>query len=261
MPFPDYCLLIHFHASKSIFYHILFALSYFVFLSDPLKNGVENWDFLRNPQVLISFSYPKLVAHQTLFSIQDITYNNKDLDIIILELTEPSKLPPKLKLYPNETPHMQMPYVDIIGYGHPNEVDKTLDPGCIVVPAGDPKIHSAQAWLQQEKERLKKGLKENVNPDLVDWGFHGYDRPEKMIYNCYLEDGSSGGPVLMRKYQGAPVVVGVVTNGLPYCFWKLRSTAQLAFPENYRFEMGTRMTHIYKAIAMYNSNLAQELFS
>ena len=194
------------------------------------------------------------------FSIQDVPYYSKELDIIILELSDPIKLPPMLKLYPNEIQYMQVQYVDIIGYGHPKSNKKHFDQGCNRILSRDSVMQEAQAWLLQNKDRLKQELKTGVHPDLLDWGFHGYDREDKMIYNCYLEKGSSGGPVLTTKCLGGPVVVGVVTNGLPHCFWDLSSTAQLAFHPKYRFEMGTRMTHIYQALRDSNINLANELF-
>ena len=225
-----------------------------------MKNGAFNFDILKDPQVLVTFNYPSVLPNQTNFSIQNVTYIQTEFDIVILELSEPSKLPPMLKLYPYEIPYMQVQYVDIIGYGHPQSNLLTLDQACKIVLQGDTSIQSAQAWLQQNKEILKRGLKADKDPSSIDWGFGGYDKQEKMIFNCYLEHGSSGAPILTTKCFGGPFVVGVVTNGLPHSFWDLTSTAQLVFPPKYRFEMGTRMTHIYQGLSASNSDIASDLF-
>lgn len=204
---------------------------------------------LTHPEVRVIFDYPSIFQFQPVFSIQSAVYVQPDLDIAVLELSSgTNQLPPSLKLYVHEIPYMQMPHIDIIGYGHPGSTSKTLDPGCKIVLPGDRTLQSAQAWLHQNKERLKYGLKSHVTPASVNWGFSGYDRECKIIFNCFLEHGASGAPMLTSSFCD-PVVVGVVTNGLPHCFWDLTSTAQLAFPTKYRFEMGTRMSSIDQALS------------
>ena len=227
---------------------------YFLLFPDEFQNGKEKWENLRDSEVCFNY----LSENQSSFCIQDVAYINKNLDIILLELSEPSRLPPELKLYPYEIPVIEN--VDIIGYGHPADTNMRFDHTCKIIDPRDSKMQDALKWMQGSKESLKKLLKEGVSPNIIDWGFNGYDRADKMIFSCYLEKGSSGGPVFANKCFGGPVVVGVVTEGLPRFFWDLNYAGKLRVPNDCRFEMGTRMQHIFQELQVTNRDLVHDLF-
>ena len=166
-----------------------------------------------------------------------------------------------MKLLDCEIPYTQAQCVHIIGYGHPNSSLKHLDSTCKILLPQDPSLKAAQAWLIQHKARLCQGLKSDVDPSKVSWGYSGYDSPDKLLFNCYLEHGASGAPLLSIGSLPDPVVVGILTNGLPHCFWDLTSTAQLMFPEHYRVEMGSRMSAIFKVVRIAMPHLVGNLFS
>ena len=224
------------------------------------------WNRLKDKaKVIFSSEFPQMFTSHPTFRVKDVLPLDKnfdniaDLDIVILELDDSTNLPPRLNLYPHEINITQVLSVDIIGYGHPKSHKKTLDPNCSIILPEDRSLQEAQAWLQQNKNRLAQGLGLQTNPTNVDWSFSGYDKAESIIFNCFLEKGSSGAP-LFTTVPGDPLVVGVVIKGLPSCFWDLSSTSQQMFPDKYRFEMGTRMNHIYNHLLLSNPGLANDLF-
>ena len=177
----------------------------------------------------------------------------------MLELCEPEKLPPSLKLLDGELPYTQAQCVHIIGYGNPNSPAKHLDSTCKILLPGNPSLKAAQAWVFQNKKLLEKGLKSDIDPSTVSWGYSGYDSPDKLLFNCYLEHGASGAPLLSIGCLSDPVVVGILTTGLPHCFWDLTSTAQLMFPEQCRVEMGSRMSAIFRVLRTDRPHLVGNL--
>ena len=237
-------------------------INIFFTFADPLKSRSPNWDLVKHPQIFVHFDYPNQQSNLPTFAIKAVIYFNVHLDFTVLELSDPSKLPPSLKLYRFPISFMEVPSVDIIGYGHPDVQRKFLDSACKIVLPGDPSLQAAQAWLQQNKGRLEQaGLKRDLD-HTIEWSYRDYDREDKILFSCYLEHGSSGAPILTTRCPPEPLVVGIVTNGLPHCFWDLSSTAQAIFPPQYRMEMGTRMSSIYQDL--FNSDvyrsLANELF-
>lgn len=223
-----------------------------------MKTGFHTWSNLNHPSVLISFDHPIVQQNQLLFQIKEAAYYNVGLDVAILELTDPSKLPPRLTLCSQD---VNVEAVNIIGYGHPHNLKKQVDPSCEVISPMNPLMNAAQAWIEQTKGRLCGAVKQKYR-DSMEWSFVGYDKKEKIIFNCYLEHGASGAPILYTTSLSKPiaVVIGMVTNGLPHCFWNLSSLGQLMFPSQYRFEMGTRISSLYQDLIHANSALANDLF-
>lgn len=218
-----------------------------------------SYQLCNNPNVVISFQNPTEPDENPspFHMIKSLVYYKIESDTAVLELTDPNRLPPKLKLNPLDHPKVQL--VHIIGYGHASN-KKTLDPKCKVISPMDLSLSAAKIWLKDNKDALSKWLHPDVRFTPEQWEYHGCDKKEKIIFNCYLEKGSSGAPILAFYYPFEAVVVGTVTNGLPNCFWDLTSDGQSRFPLGYRFEMGTRMSAIYAEMIGSNPDLANDLF-
>ena len=215
-----------------------------------------------NPNLVISFQNPTEPNENPSSSdhmIKRIAYYNTEYDTAVLELTDPDKLPPKLTLLHLDRPNIQVQLVHIIGYGHEYN-KKTLDPKCKVISPMDPLLSEAKTWLQNEKDAIADFVQPRMQLTPEQWGYHGCDQKEKIIFNCYLEKGSSGAPILAFYNPFELFVGGMVTNGLPYCFWTLTPDGQSRFPNKYRFEMGTKMSAIYAKMNESDPNLAYDLF-
>ena len=222
-------------------------------------SGPMSYQLYDNSNVVISFQNPTEPNENPspFHMIKSLVYCNIEYDTAVLELTDPNKLPPKMTLYPLEHPNVQ--HVHIIGYGHASN-KKTLDPKCKVISPMDLSLSAAKMWLEDNKDVLSKWLPPDVHFTPEQWGYHGCDKKEKIIFNCYLEKGSSGAPILAFYYPFEAFVAGMVTNGLPNCFWNLTPDGQSRFPDEYRFEMGTRMSAIYAELIRSNPDLANDLF-
>ena len=77
----------------------------------------------------------------------------------------------------------------------------------------------------------------------------------------FMENGASGAPSLTATLvPGSVYAVGVMTCGLPKFYFDLPKMVQCNFPDEYRFEMGAKMSHVYSSMCQKNPTLAQELF-
>jgi len=200
-------------------------------------------------------------------------YCDEMLDIAVLRIkTCPGdNLPPGLKLRSQNIDTSILPNASIIGYGHPGQSRnnmKVIEPHCRIVNANTPEVRSALLWLSQagKTQNFKQDLSwQGKDPREVDLGYKNYDADFKILFHCYMEHGSSGGPII-RVCHGSQdnaksiEVIGIVTHGIPEFFFNLSPMAKLHFPSKYRFEAGTRTSHMYMRMKERSRELADHLF-
>ncbi|XP_045187874.2 uncharacterized protein LOC123545616 [Mercenaria mercenaria] len=211
---------------------------------------------LRSEHIYVNFNeaigiLPRVVCYL------NCCFYHEELDVAVLELSNLSGLPGKMLLCKGDT-NLEIENVSVIGYGNPKQqFKKHLDPLCEVVPQHGREIRLAHRYLRKNKKKMKKMLS---NPKTVDDGYQGYDDEKNIIFHGFLEHGASGGPLLVCNDPHSVKVIGVLTHGIPECFYNLPDNEQNKFPKNFRFHLACRMPMIYNAIYAENEALAKDLF-
>ena len=241
-----------------------------VVFSDPDKRGRQCKSNLDH--CCVNFSgEPSMDTSEKEYDIVQDFYHDKDLDIAVLEIKNPDQyLPPGLRLRREGTEQLYLPYVSLIGYGHPEQSranTKTFEHYCRTVSPNSAEMRSALTWLGAVTDRLKTVLSnQGVDPSAVDIGYGDYDAAHNILFNCFMEHGSSGAPII-RVCHGAEdtaksiEVIGIVTHGLPHFFFLLSPLGRALVPNRCRFEAGTKTSHIYRSMKARNNDLAERLFN
>ncbi|XP_053390917.1 uncharacterized protein LOC128553765 [Mercenaria mercenaria] len=238
--------------------YVMTALHVINNIIDPTKTGVWDVTLLESTDTHINFHESPLTPPMVPYRLKRDFMYNVDLDVALLEVTNPSNLPMKLNLCKDE---IGVTNVSLIGYGHPGQIKKCLDPKCEIVHPNSHRILSAQAWLQQNKNFFKLALHGiGRNPALVDKGYQGYDQSSKLIFDCYMKRGASGAPALTNDNERSVQVVGILTHGLPDFYFSLPELMKPQFPKNYRLEVGAKMKDIFNWINSQSREIAKDLF-
>ncbi|XP_053380815.1 uncharacterized protein LOC128548982 [Mercenaria mercenaria] len=238
--------------------YVMTALHVINNVIDPTKTGVSDVALLDSTDTYINFNESPLTPPMVPYRLKRDFIYNVDLDVAVLEVTNPSNLPMKLNLCKAES---GVTNVSLIGYGHPGQIKKCLDPKCEIVHPNSHRILSAQAWLQQNINYFKSALHGiGRNSALVDKGYQGYDQSSKLIFDCYMEHGASGAPALTNDNERSVQVVGILTHGLPDFYFSLPELMKPQFPRNYRLEVGAKMKEIFNWINSQSREIAKDLF-
>jgi hypothetical protein len=170
-------------------------------------------------------------------------------------------LPHFLHLCHDDNAYAELEDVSFIGYGHPKNKGKHLDPRCKILSPEHEQIQNAHKWLQENSPKLKSVFKlTGKDPGLVENGYRGLDHPGKLIFHCYMQQGGSGSPALSNNNPRSVKVVGILTHGLPEFFYNLDEKNRALIKNEYRFEVGTKMSSIYAWLRNRKPRLASELF-
>ncbi|XP_053380796.1 uncharacterized protein LOC123549420 isoform X2 [Mercenaria mercenaria] len=226
---------------------------------DPSGTGAADVGQLESTDTYINFNESPLTPPMVPYRLMRNFIFSVDLDVAVLEISNPSNLPMKLNLSKTES---GVTNVSLIGYGHPGQIKKCLDPKCEIVHPNSHRILSAQAWLQQNRDYFKSALHGiGRDPALVDKGYQGYDQSSKLIFDCYMEHGASGAPALTNDNERSVQVVGILTHGLPDFYFSLPELIKPQFPKNYRLEVGAKMKDIFDWINSQPEDIAKDLFN
>jgi hypothetical protein len=173
---------------------------------------------------------------------------NKELDIAVLEIDDAtlSGLPMKMNLCVNDISEVMVTNVSLVGYGHPGNPNKHLDPKCEIIPPSSDRLQKAHCFYQTHLDFIRSEIQKNGgNPDIANKGYVGFDQPSKFLLDCFIEHGASGGPALTNDERSVQVV-GFLTHGLPEFYFSLPDSIKGLFPKDFRLEVGTKMNHIFK---------------
>lgn len=200
------------------------------------------------------------------YNIKQMFYKDKDLDTAVLEIKNPdNNLPPGLKLRRADSAQLDLRYASLIGFGHPQSRTntKTFEHCCRIVNPSSDEMWSALEWLSSMAQVYRHDLfVQGKDPMEVDRGYKNYDAGFKILFHCFMEHGSSGGPII-RVCHGSQddaksvEVIGIVTHAMPELFFQLTPNCQRYFPENRRFEAGTKTSYIYEKMKRDNSDVAE----
>ncbi|XP_053380797.1 uncharacterized protein LOC128548974 [Mercenaria mercenaria] len=237
---------------------VMTALHVIKIVLDHSKSGSHDNTRLESDETFINFNESPCTPPGIAYKLRKEFIFNVDLDVAVLEISNPTNLPQKLKLRKAATWATE---VSLIGYGHPGTPNKHLDPKCQIVTPSSKRIQSAQALLQQNSGYYRSELgKMGLDPGLVDTGYKGYDHSSKIVFDCFMEHGGSGAPALTYENQSVEVV-GVLTHGLPLIYFSLPENMKCHFPNNLRLEVGAKMQYIFEWIkASVPADIVQDLF-
>ena len=237
------------------------------FILDPLRTGVPDASRLESDDTFINFNESVISPAVTLYKVKKDFIENRELDVAVLEISEQtlSGLPMKMNLCIREVGSIGVTNVSLVGYGHPGGEDpmKHLDPKCKIEQVFSQRIQSALAYTQEYLQSFRTVIQQNgVNPDIVDKGYQGYDNPSRLLFDCFMEQGASGGPALTNNNERSVEVVGLLTHGLPEFYFRLPDYVKRQFPNIYRLEAGTKMTYIFEWIkATQPETIVKDIFN
>ncbi|XP_053400911.1 uncharacterized protein LOC123550361 [Mercenaria mercenaria] len=228
-----------------------------------IKRIPGNYRF-ENKKTFVNFNESPCTHHDVIFTFKRLVFYDEELDFAVLEVSKPKRLPKGLELSKLNCDELGGIRLSIIGYGHPGQHKKTLDPCCHLIEANSPRILQAQQWFKTNSDYHKRILKgTGQNPSIVDIGFGNLNDPRIFTIDSFMEQGVSGAPALVASgYNGRMKVSGLMTHGIPEFFYLLpKLVTSGRFPPEHRFARGTTMKAIYTCIRKENRKLAKELFN
>lgn len=230
--------------------------------ADPKLNDTIDITRLESVDTYITFNESPLTPSVNQFRLKKEFISNHELDVVVLEISNPFNLPMKMNLRTSDIDAVGITNVSLVGYGHPGQPKKCLDPTCQIINPSSEIIRLAQAWLQTKFTYYRSAIQEMArNPGLVNSGYIGYDSPKRMLINCFMEQGASGAPALTNNNERSVEVVGMLTHGMPEFYFSLPSLVKSQFPNNYRFESCMKMKSIFEWIRATDPELTTDLFS
>ncbi|XP_053375266.1 antiviral innate immune response receptor RIG-I-like isoform X2 [Mercenaria mercenaria] len=213
--------------------------------------------------VYVTFHEYALAHQKEVYRIEKVIFLNQDLDVAVLELANSdSTLPPKMQLSKDDVDILNVKEVSLIGYGHPGKsYIKHLDPRCKLISAQSHRFLEAHTWLDQNITYIKNAVsKLGQDPAIVDKGYGCYADNNKIIFDCFMQQGASGSPALTYNNYGQVKVAGILTHGLPEFYFLMPELTRHLVDSNHRFEVASKMSSIYSSILNENEDLANDLF-
>lgn len=215
-----------------------------------MQAGSTDTSRLEESDVFVDFNESCILPYRKVYHLTKNILHEADLDLAILEIFDPDEeLPPALYLGKNNDIFTNVKTVSVIGYGHPQKMEKILDPNCEVIQPNSPQIRNAKQVMSATLNNIS----------LVDLCYEGYDRPDKFLLHCYSQHGASGAPIVVTNGLHL-LVIGMLTHGLPAFYYNLAESDKQLVSNEVLFEMGTRMSFIYMCIKRIDSSLARDLF-
>lgn len=239
-------------------------LTCFLFcFSDPNNTGANDPSRLEDTHTCIHFYESTVISAVNpmvrFYHVKRNFISNEALDVAVLEIADPRDLPRSMFLSKEEFSGSD---ISLVGYGNPkNPYRKYLDPKCKVIKPDSQRMRSVLAWLQQNRMTFKGALFEcGQKPESVDLGYYGFDNPSKLLFDCFMEFGASGAPVLTNDNERSVQVVGLLTHGLPDFYFRLPESTQRTVSNYCRIEQGAKMKYVYQWMNRDHSVIANDLF-
>ncbi|XP_060571640.1 uncharacterized protein LOC132729826 [Ruditapes philippinarum] len=233
---------------------------------DPHNTGNRDFSRLESDDTFINFNESVISPCVTVYRVSKEFIENKELDVAVLKIAGDtlSGLPMKMNLCVNDISEMRVTNVSLVGYGHPSGVmKKHLDPKCKIIAPDSDRLRAAHAFSQQNFDLCRAVIRENGgNPDIVNKGYLGYNLPSKLLFDCFMEHGASGGPALTNNNERSVQVVGLLTHGLPEFYFSLPDLIKSNFPNCHRLEAGTKMKDIFEWMrGTQNEYIVKDIFN
>ncbi|XP_060555061.1 uncharacterized protein LOC132715965 [Ruditapes philippinarum] len=214
-----------------------------------------DWSKLDHPTVYIKFAASVMDDQSPKFYIKpDVIYMNKQLDIAILELKSLECLPRSLKLS-KYMGHVKC--VNIIGFGHPIDPRKRLDPNCEVLNINHI-ITAIENFFNANPSVLQlNGLK----PGGIKGEYNELGNTFMFPCHTFFEQGSSGAPAIEEND-----VVGILVKGMPFSYYEMRDSPYFTasgidkLPNNLKFELCIKTESIFNDMRYVVPMLADDLF-
>ncbi|XP_060554410.1 uncharacterized protein LOC132715424 [Ruditapes philippinarum] len=192
-------------------------------------------------------------------------YHDEENDCAVLEIKDTDlhqNLPDPLFLWKYDSYHLRINEAFLIGYGNKNNPNEKHSDKCIII-GEDPfntRYREALASLHQNAEVYKNDIQERgFDTSSVDRGYYDVENERLFKFDCFLEKGSSGAPVITNEVN-SPKVIGLFIGGKPDFFYELSDMQQAAFERKYLFEVGVKMNWIYQRMEREDPDLASEIF-
>lgn len=186
------------------------------------------------------------------------------MDIAIVEIDRRGRrLPPPLHLSKYDTTSISRD-VYFIGYGHPSDSRKRVDPFCEVVDKYDARIQAAKENILNKSDLRTIVRLQGLNPSLLIRSYDDIDLSYRFVVQCAMEPGASGAPAISEADGN---VVGIFVSGIPHFYYEFekRGLKNIALLQNnsnkVRFEMCTKTSSIYESLRGRSPTLADEIFS
>ena len=90
--------------------------------------------------------------------------------------------------------------------------------------------------------------------------FSDFKHNSKLTLDMSADYRALGSPVLIKSGKYGLKVISILTDSVPECLTDMPTTLQERFPQEHRFESGTRMSCIYDVMAIESRLLADDLF-
>ena len=90
--------------------------------------------------------------------------------------------------------------------------------------------------------------------------FSGFKDQSRITVDIYTDHRSFGSPVLTKSGTAGLRVVGILNETVPECFSDLPNKLQERFPPEFKFELATKLSHVYNIVATESRCLADDLF-
>ncbi|XP_053407825.1 uncharacterized protein LOC123547583 [Mercenaria mercenaria] len=244
--------------------YIMTALHVVTGITNPRKRQdipENDWSKLEEPTVWVTFAAQHWDLQSPPFYLKrDVIFMDKRLDVAVVELKPGNVLPQKLKLSKEIG---QIEHVNLIGFGHPTDPRKQLDPKCEVVTMTDQLFRRIQTESENILQRysLRTVLPlHGLDPNLLTGSYNDLFEREKFVCHAAMEHGASGAPAIAENE-----VVGLFVKGLPKFYYELKSRASTAqyvqhFPNHLKFELCSKTEYIYRILRHTNPMLAENLF-
>ncbi|XP_060560359.1 uncharacterized protein LOC132720279 isoform X2 [Ruditapes philippinarum] len=228
------------------------------------QTGSTYYDFSRIEQeeLGVNFNESIMNPHRRRFSLK-YRYHDEEYDFAILEIKNielHENLPDPLLLWKHDSYYLFIEEVILIGYGNKkNENEKHWEICKIIEEDTFNRRHrEALASLEQNAQEYKNDIPGH-DKSSVDRGYHGLDNELFIKFDCFMEHGLSGGPVITKEVN-SPKVIGIVKGGQPDFYYKLSERKRAAFDRKHLFEVGVKMHLIHQKMLTQDPALASEIF-
>lgn len=226
--------------------------------------GTTDYDFSRIEQedLRVNFNESIMNPHRRRFLLK-YRYHDEEYDFAILEIKDielHENLPDPLLLWKHDNYYLSINEVILIGYGNKKNENEKHWEICKIIEEEtfNRRYREALASLEQNAQEYKNDIPGD-DKSSVDRGYHGLDNGLFIKFDCAMEHGLSGGPVITKEVN-SPKVIGIVKGGKPDFYYELSDSKQAAFERKYLFEVGVKMYLIHQRMLTQDPALASEIF-
>ncbi|KAL4226536.1 hypothetical protein ACF0H5_014521 [Mactra antiquata] len=228
---------------------------------DPERTGKPEWNLLEDPAVYLSFDSP-LTEHAERFHLcQLVSFLDDKLNIAVLEVYEYDSLPPPVTLSRKDIDLVKVNEVAVMGYGHRGSHSKHLDTKCALIKPDSDRAKQALKWLKiQERNRRCELMVDNQDTSSLNWNYNEMTSSSHVTIDCCMEYRGLGAPVITNTGSSGAEVLAIITGSLPECYTDMPKKTQDGC-KAYRFELGTKMSHLYQKLFVETRVVADDIFT